>query len=359
MDKLQIEEVYPKNTGNPILLRFQNGYTNDNFKTTDCLLLNKSNSQKKTVVTALDSIIYSGEEKGEELAKTFLVARNRKTNIVRIIEVNCAELKPITKVDLDRTQQMETSNLELSRKFGSKRQKKKMEQKEKLKINIESVTDQMKNISKSVVVDKLDLSLYSKTNTDEIYIPPINKEASKVEDVYDIDQILTEEQYERIYSEIENKDIDHVSIVKNIIDKRSLSRKLTVIAIYASTLINMYLSQSKEFSRKHFVICPVSNTLNEIVLANFTQFVNNRRARPSTLKDKALCHAIVFLLLLNNFKFEIEQLSTLAKLTIPTMSIKARAVGAHIVTSNDKKYVQLKIPLNTNTGIKRRQSTRF
>lgn len=270
-------------------------------------------------------------------------------------------MKPILKFDNEAAQLLEISNLELSRKFGSKKSKKVMEQREKLKLNVETVTKQMNNVKETITEDKLDLSSYNKSDSDDFYIPPINRLANSPEDVYDIDKILTRDQLEKIWSELEDKDYgsDMFPFIKSIISARQHSEKHKVLAVYANSLLKLYLAQVREISKKAYMACPHSAKLNEIIIANFTTMpASNKRGRPIQFKDKALCHALVFLLIINNFKLQLEWLVKDAKLTVNNATMKVRVTGAHVVESGNNKIVHLKLPLNTKTGF-RRKSAKF
>ncbi|XP_045456298.1 uncharacterized protein LOC123666135 [Melitaea cinxia] len=356
MAQIHIDEVYPKNTFYPMLVNFQNGYTTDNFEAQDIVLLENSKTGSKTLATEIDGLLYAGDEENEGLGKTFILARDKLTEKVRIIESGVVSLKPILNVKVNETQPLEINNLELSRKFGSKKQKQRMEHREKLKVNVETVTEQMQNVAEQITEEKLDLQSYNKADNDDFYIPPIDRTADTVDGVYDINKILTEEQYDKIYSELNGKDIvsDMVPFVKSIANKK-LSPKHTVLAVYANALLQLYSTMVKEITKKSFTICPLSPTLNEYILTNFLSSSNSKRTRPAPFKDKSLCHAIVFLLLINNYKIEMEGLCEALKLTPNTASIKVRVTGASVITSGNKKMVHLKLPLN-KTGFKRRSA---
>lgn len=275
------------------------------------------------------------------------------------MEVTSAELKPILKIDNDAAQLLETSNLELSRKFGSKKHKQRMEQREKLKVNVQTVTEQMQNVTETITEDKLDLSLYNKNDSDDFYIPPINRLAETPEDVYDVDKILTEDQFEKIWSELEGKDFDwdFLPFISNIMSSRKHSVKHTILAVYANSLLKLYSTTSHEISKKKtYVACPHSATLNDLILSTFTTLTNGRRSRPLKYKDKALCYALVFILLVNKLRFDFEDVCNYVKLTMATASLKVRVTGAHVVNSNNKKVVQLKLPLNTKNPFRRKSA---
>ncbi|XP_075989777.1 RNA polymerase I subunit E [Anticarsia gemmatalis] len=358
MPKFHIDEVVPKGDVYPMLVHFQNGYTTENFRSKGCFLLEDENSSKKTIATDISDMIYSGEEEQEDLGKTFVLARNKHSGKVRLIEVSNIELKPVLKANLDSTDVLDTSYLELSRKFGSKKHKQIMEQREKLKINVTTVTEQMQNVTDSLTEDQMDLSSYNKLDSDEFYIPAINREASKVDEVYDMNQILSEDQFEKIYAEIENSEYlkDLNPFLKSIATK-TLTEKQTVLLVYANSLLQLFALLMKDIGKKNFVACQHSVTLNEIVLKNFLSNVNGKRGRSPQYKDKSLCHALVFILLINNYKFNFDDLCQQLKLTQRTVTSKVALTGATLVNVGGKKIAQLKLPLSRPAL--RRKSSKF
>ncbi|KAJ2941889.1 hypothetical protein O0L34_g10705 [Tuta absoluta] len=361
MPKLHIDEVYTKDSIYPMLVNFQNGYTTDQFQVNKCNVFSNENSGSKFVAAELNDMLYAGDESAEELGKTLILARNRNTGKVRLIEVGNAQLKPVLKIENDTAHLLETSYLELSRKFGSKKQKQQVEQREKLKVNEQTVTEQMQNASMNITEDKLDLSSYNKNDSDDFYIPPIDRDADKPENVYEIEKILSEDDFDKIYSELEEKDYssDYTPFIENITSGKKLSKRHTVLAVYANSLLKYSLTMVKELIKKNYVACPHSSTLNDIILKNFSVVTNGKRTRPMTYKDKALCHVIVFALLINNLKFSLDILCENTKLTATTVTTKVRVTGASVVNSGNKKIVQLKIPLSTKIGGFRRKSSKF
>lgn len=358
MSELTVEEVYPKNNICPIIINFQNGYPTENLRSEKCLLFEDVNNGKRSIATELNHIVYAGDEVQEDLGKTLILARNKKTGKVRLIEVCNVDAKPVMKTDLEASQLLETSQLELSRKFGSKKHKKYMEQREKLKVNEQTVTEQMQNVTQTISEDQLDLSSYNKVDSDEFYIPQINRDAKKVEDVYELNAILTQEEYEKIYSEIEESDyLEKLNpFLKTIVTKK-LPQRHSVLAVYANTLLTLFMTLMKDITKKSFVACPYSVTLNEIVINNFLTHNNNKYGRPPQYRDKSLCYALVFIMLINNFKLDMEELCKQLKLTPRTVATKITVTGASMVTVGNKKVAQLKLPLSKPAL--RRKSSKF
>ncbi|XP_063371936.1 uncharacterized protein LOC134660148 [Cydia amplana] len=362
MTELTIDSVYTKGPIYPMLINFQNGYPNEDFES-KCSIIQENGT--KTIATELDELVYYGKEENEDLGKTLILARDRKTGKVRLIEVGCAELIPYHKVDLNASQQV-TSKLELSRKFGSKKQKKQMEQKEKLKVNVQTVTEQMENVTANITIDQLDLSKYNKNDSEEFYIPHIDRDATKVEDVYPVEKIMSEEEYDNIYTELkqEQHEEHYHPYIKALVKGRTLSHELKVLAVYTSELLKFLQLGCHDIRKKDFKVCNFSNTINNIAMKNFTEYtkaVNRSRIRSMQLKDKLICHIMVFVLILNNFKVELEPLCAAMKISPKTQPCinKIRLIGAYVVHTEGRKMVQLKLPLAPKTSFMRRKSTKF
>lgn len=361
MTELYIDEIYPKASVNPILFTFQNGYTNESFEDVECKLFSNQISKRKHAASTIGDILYAGDEESDATNNTFLLVRNKVTNKVRVIECTSIELRPQLKDSFKTAELQDASFLELSRKFGSKKQRQKVESRHKLKIDVDTVTNQMKSVKETVKVNTSDVSSYTESNLADAYIPPINRDATSVDDIFEIDKILTDEQFEKISGEIESKDLDSelLPIVTNTLSNGSGGIKNKVLALYANSLLGMYNTLTRELTKKSFVICQSSSTLNEIVLHNFMQEIKGRRCRSTQLRDKALCHAIVFLLLMGNYLVPLTELSQAVKISPKTVITKVKAIGAHIKQSGQNKMIELKLPLNTAVGFQRRKSAKF
>ncbi|XP_048003024.1 DNA-directed RNA polymerase I subunit RPA49-like [Leguminivora glycinivorella] len=364
MTELTIDSVPTKGPIYPMLINFQNGYPSEDFES-ECAIIQDTDNGTKMIATELDDLVYYGNEQNEDLGKTLILARDRKTGKVRLIEVGNAELIPYRKVDLNSSQQ-ETSRLELSRKFGSKKQKQQMEQREKLKSNVVTVTEQMQNVTANVTADQLDLSSYNKTDSEDFYIPPMDKDATKVEEVYPIEQIMSEEDYENILTELKEVDfVEHYHpYIKSLVKGRTYSPQLTVLAVYTSELIKFTHVGCRDLLKKDFKVCDFSNTLNNIALKCFTEFnkgVRKQRVRPGYLKDKLICHIMVFVLILSNFKYMFEPLCAALKMSPKSQAClnKIRLIRATVVHADGGKMLQLKLPLPAKATFLRRKSTKF
>ncbi|GBP13533.1 DNA-directed RNA polymerase I subunit rpa49 [Eumeta japonica] len=369
MSKFKIRKVVPKQSAYPLVCSFQNGELTENFESAQCELC--FDGKYESIATVIDGVLYAGNEE-VDTDRTFILARNRRTGKVRVVEAGCAVLKPILDVeDVDFTESNESpdaavNDIGFNQKFGSKTRKKQIEKQERQKTNTEIVEEQLQSYVQNLTendnnatVDQLDISSFCKIQTDDQYLPPIKRDAAKVEDVYDPKQMFTEELYEKMYSELRNKDNESELLpYLRTFYKLEMSSTHLVLLMYANSLIKLYLSLSKEIAKKNFIVSNNSVTLNEVVLENFTQTLNGKKMRSNSLKDKALCYFVVILLILNNFKFEITEFASLIKLSILTITTKVKIAGAYVVKSGEKKYIQLKLPLNV-VNTRKRKSAKF
>lgn len=346
MVDMYIDEVYPKGECYPLIAHFQNGYPSDNFADQECTILENKISNKKWLASEINDILYTGEECEENLGQTFILARNRTTGKVRLIEAGTIELQPMMKSKLEKSE-LETSYIDLGRKFGSKRHKKVLEQNERLKINEEVVMEQLKDVSQNVSIDQLDLSSYNKSDAEEFYIPPINREAHKLEDVYMLSAILSPQQYDTIFTELDNTDYKSglFPYVKDIFSS-DWSKQETVIAVYVSTLLSLICKTMKEIGAKKFVACPYSPTLDKVILQQFFTYKGTSRFRPAPYKDKTICYAIVLLFLINNYKIDVASFCKSCRLVEKTASTKISMTGGWLTKQGTKKIAVLKLPLN-------------
>lgn len=357
MPSITIDEVCSKSDVYPFIVNFQNGYPSENFKSRECLLLSDEKTQTKTIAVDVAGTLYIGEESEETLGTTLILARNKVTGKVRLIEVGQIELKPEISNNLESASLLDNSTLELSRKFGSKKYKKRLEQNEKLKQNEQAVVAQMANITHNLTEDQVDVSYTTSTESENFYIPPINRDATSVNDVYDLNEILSPEQYESISNEITDIDLtEKLHPFIQVLTRKEFTQKQKILSLYANSLYNLYHIIARETMKKGFIACYESVTLNKHILKHFFTYVNGKRCRPIQYKDKTLIYTMVLMLLINNYKFNFDEFCKLTKSTARTMSGKLAMCGGYVVMTNSVRIAQLKIPLNKPPN--RRKSTK-
>lgn len=196
-------------------------------------------------------------------------------------------------------------------------------------------------------LDQLDISTYeNNTESDDFYVPPINRSATSVEHVYDTKRIINEDDFDKILNEIDEKDLseDMLPSIKGIVDKNP-TKMQKIFGLYASCLAKFFTATMKDINRKNFHICNSSVTLNNIINENFTTSINNRRGRPLEYKDKAFCHFVVLLLLMNNFKISTDIVCDATKVSPRTVLTKVKVTGASHIKQAGISVLHLKLPL--------------
>lgn len=357
-----VSDIHKKKPNNCLLINFQNGYLKeDRSVESECGIFRDKVRDSNTAIVCLNNAVYVGEEEDDYLCKTLLVSRNKKTGKVRVIEVGTASVKSVTEQHRINFNEVITS-LELSRKFGSKKQKSIMEQREKLKINIGTVNEQMKESVQNTTISTEDVSSYMSNDIENFYTPPINRAAENVRNVYDLNDLLTKAQIETIMEELSSSEYESelLPFIAQKIKSGKGAKTETVLLYYLDSLIIFFTQPYKVIKAKAYKPCQFSNTLSDIILEKFTVTTNYGRTRSNQLKDKTLCYIIVILLLVSDFKFDLEDFVNIVKVPNKTLLNKVKLIGAYVVNEKNKKFAVLKLPLNTvNSGFSRRKSAKF
>ncbi|XP_063391862.1 uncharacterized protein LOC134677357 [Cydia fagiglandana] len=454
MSELTVHSVCTKGPIYPTLLYFQNGRPTKEFETNCAVLQDKNKS--RTIVMEASELVYAGNEEKEDSGKILILARDRISGKVRLIEVDSAYLKPLTKTDLDHLEHQhdvqakhskmvskknktlnklnaqrdtgQTDNLvacnnsigevdiqptdreinrgeldclqqqhEISSSEFLEFERKKLEQREKLKINVLTAmepeqTEMEAKKQKNAPVKrgatkvrgvhhkkKLKLPLvlkphtrlkkpklnivkkdfvkrkdYNEIDPDEFYVPFLNREATTLEDVYVIKKIFSEDEYFQIYSEVaEIIYLDDLHpYIQQFVENKTLSLEFTVLAVYASVLLKFLHTSLDEIQTGNSKICQHSKTLNEILLTRFTECVQYEKRKSITrsraMRNKIVCHIIVCTLILNDFQFEMDSLSDVIERKrknhepLPKL---VSLVAATIEKGYDGTIVKLKLPL--------------
>lgn len=314
---------------------------------------------KIRAITCWDGTVRWGLENNITGVKQVLAARNRLTGKVRFIEVGSTSLQPFIPRNSRTGLNIEIpTDVNLSEKFGSKKQKRYQEQSKKYKIDVSTIKEQLQDTA--LKMDTSAGSALDTTNPDDMiekYIPPIDRDAANVKDVYKLDKILSAEEIDALKSCSElviNGDSETVVIsdfmkkyISSIQADSSTSKIDKCIAmLYADCLLYYLTCDYKKASALNCVVCPYSEVINTSVLDNFSVRSDKSRSRPKSLKDKAVCYIIVLLLLSSNLIFsDYEELREALNITGPKMSQFVKIVGARIVSVDGVSSIVLKLPL--------------
>ncbi|XP_031637778.1 uncharacterized protein LOC116350183 isoform X3 [Contarinia nasturtii] len=214
MSKTQstIDEIIPikKHKQNPIVAYFQNGQMTDNFAANLDVCTVKDSTNKILLAISKDNIYdgYIDHSSLTKLNKTFLAIRKKKSEKVKLVEVSESSMmsyiykccfqqeSKLSNVQSD----MHTENARriLFKEFGGKKAIQVLDRKEKMKINVDVVKEQLDktlleldiNQSTKEHKDEFDEVKEQQDNVLEEMLPKVNKDAIKLTDVYCLENLI-------------------------------------------------------------------------------------------------------------------------------------------------------------------------
>ncbi|CAD6993052.1 uncharacterized protein LOC101448645 [Ceratitis capitata] len=333
-EKAIIEKVFPRKHDTPIptLLKFQNGQLGAVSKDAIqfCRLTRKRGKEsaaKVAMVTANDQIYHGAIDAGEaaSLTDTYICVRNKITNKVRIIPIeqatlnnnvyNTLEHKPLPIMTAEHTKAV------LLKQFGGRKAARYASNQENNKVNVEVLKNDLDNTVRetdftSEVVEKPDTE-----HNFDILRPKFNKDATKLEDIYDVNDIVPAELLERLDQEakvVYSTTIDKLPIkseylcncIKRIQDSSPtpagfLNLKLI---IYMDCLLNLLKTRVR--SIKSVELSGITEKAENDVRTRFSDPHSKPFSRTSHTSEKALCHFIVLALIISeNFTVDLNILA--------------------------------------------------
>ncbi|KAL6264944.1 hypothetical protein P5V15_005040 [Pogonomyrmex californicus] len=344
----------------PIIVNFQNGELKDEeVKEMSCGLYRDQKNDKTVLALSNGHIVYKGHRPDckKESTRTMLVLHNKKTGKVRLFEAERWQVTPVLeKPDVeDNKNDVDEKIIILNKQFGSKKVKRRTEQFEKLKVNVDSVKEQLEKTVSNVEIDRLDLStqLQSEECTSSEILPTCNRNANNVKDVYNIYDIIPKSKLETLYEhamEVLNGDVEG----KGTFFKRTLKTiqsdpdnvNKVALLLYIE-MVNVWFSMPlKNAKKRDVIICSVSEEVNQHIIDTYSIPSANGRLRPNSMKDKGLVHCLILALTISNFVLDLESFRVMLELrtSLKKLTDLAKIIGA-TASKDDKKVIILKVPL--------------
>lgn len=364
----------------PIIINFDYGHHPDKETSEPkCdMYVDPKNYLKRSVVVHRHGQTFIGKLVPEEapLSQTLLLVRNRKTNKARLVFTKSCKLMNISKegeisrkkkkikpskksTGLSPSEKMSAISF-LMKNFGSKKSKRATEVGLRNTVNLSGKESEMKETVASIDVKLNEINNENDGNEELLkLIPPCDREAKYVEDIYDVNNIINSVERDTLKSQAEflinngltDKDektsffmFSHYTLLD---DKPDIDK--VILLIYANTLYKFYNLAAADLKNKNLLalIHPTSRPVALRVLNDFTVMTKSGRSRPTFYKDKLVCHLMVLILLFSNFKINLDTLSSCLKgFGFKKLLQLARVVGLVPVGSfsSGKTYV-LKVPL--------------
>lgn len=371
-DNYKVSDVYSKQEAYPLIISFQNGilHRTGEVDFRGGIYSEKSSGKKtKNAIISIENMVYVGQEKEDNVCRNLIVVRNRNTGDVRLIEVGNARLKAlpeseqVTKTEEVTSEDVTDKSYQLGEAFGSKRQKRRLEQSKKTKIDIDSMKEQLEKTISAKQIDVLELSQHEASKPDlvvEKYAPRMNREASNVKEVYQIEDFLNDEQFQTLKttakSVLEDKTFEIAMsdyIAEEIFALRTAStstseEKFNVcsVLLYADCIIRYLKEPYKQVCNPKYVVCGYSELIDKLTLNSFSMISDKGRMRPQTLKDKSVCYLLVLLLMAGNYKIsDANKLCKAIGIPVTRLTQMAKVVGARVVSGDGTSKIVLSLPL--------------
>ncbi|XP_043463694.1 uncharacterized protein LOC122499416 [Leptopilina heterotoma] len=349
----------------PIIVNFQNGQLKDDETNNMKCGLFSSNKQCGKTVLALSNgkIVYKGyrPDVDKEPMCTMLAIRDKITGKIKLIQAERWNVAPVLNRNLNNDHYTDTDKIAtLNKQFGSKKVKRKTELHEKMKISGESVKELLEKTVSNV--EKMDdggggsLDIQEEASS---ILPPCNREAINVADVYDINDIAPMEILKTLFQvKIESVETAAAAALdgKSIFFKQTLeylktlsnfNKKLAVL-LYIDAVTTWLKLPIKDAKKRGTEICSFSRKVNDFVMEKYSVNSVNGRLRPNSIKDKGIIHCMILALLINDYSLDLELFATEigGRISLKKMTDFARLICA-VPLKDNKKIVVLKLPLPT------------
>lgn len=363
-DKVKITKaVHNNKTFTPVLVNFENGsLLKDRAELFKVDLFEDEHDGKKRMISVYnENELYRGSiaQNENSLCRKIILLRNRKTNKVRLLETSQVTVKKVLKDGVsegnliyEKTSHQYTRN-DLSKKFGSKKSIRATEVGQRMNVANELIKEQLESTVADVSIDDSDVAAISAEQSLCNCLPPWNRSASEVKDVYRLKDILTKterksiaEEAQNILSEPPDVNDSRYSFYFNVLFQKmgtSIKLKPVQCLLYADCIVK-FLKLNPKLLKRHDaakLICPYSELIGNKILDTFT--VPPGRSRPALMRDKAICYLMVVTLLACNYVINLDTISqAVGQLGLKKLVPMAKSVG---LTSKSKDLWQLKLPL--------------
>ncbi|XP_003399797.1 uncharacterized protein LOC100645462 [Bombus terrestris] len=353
----------------PIIVNFQNGELKDEeAKKMSCGLFYDQNKKKTMLAMSNGQIVYRGykPDTSQDLMRSMLVLRNRRTGKVRLVQVERWQVTPVLeKPAVEDNKGFEDDKIaKLNKQFGSKKVKRRTEQYERLKVNVESVKEQLEQTVSNVEIDRMDLSIQLPDNeyiTNTI-LPECNRDATNVNDVYNIFDIVPKSKLESLYNSVteilngdsNNKQENSKFFTRTLYHVKSDpdSLKKAALLIYVQSVAAWLNMPIKDAKKRGIEVCSASQEINSHIIDTYSVQSKHGRMRPTSVKDKGVIHCMILALIINNFTLDLELFATIFshRMGLKKMTDLARIVGA-LPSKENKKLITLKVPLPATASV--------
>ncbi|XP_076058002.1 RNA polymerase I subunit E [Oratosquilla oratoria] len=365
--------VKKKTRAEPVLMTFSNGSLEPGSGLTAKLHTNNSTEfrrrQRQRLATLdTDKLNYFGKNFGiDEVTtvkeQTFIGIYDKDTCKMKLVEMSCFNMKPRiivpssknpVLVNSEQTQTYMEKQEQFAEDFGTKKAKLKMDRVKLSKVNAEEMESAMSQAVKDVTVAEKELD-WAKGMKYEDVLPPCNREAEKVEEVYSMDDIVFASELEMLRKkadevwEAEKLEEGYSDLFKYLLasakaeEEEWIQTRLVCAALYVEFIIKVFKMQ---YRKLHAVKLPLDGCpprLQYKILDSYTE--GKDRVKSKVMRDKAVCHILVLLFLVNRFEIDGSVLmQSFPMLEQRKLNTLFKLVGA--TQSKESSLYKLQLPLS-------------
>ncbi|GIY41393.1 hypothetical protein CDAR_453531 [Caerostris darwini] len=318
---------------------------------------------KKILVTSNSRLQYVGsnyENDAYKVTSSLLKVGiyNKKTHKFKLWDADYFQLKPVLKCNIDvkkeeKSWREKTEDLALT--FGNKNRKRLLNS--RLKYGSAS-NDSIESSISSLISGNLKNLDTEETKQESEIIPFQNNTAKRVNEVYNISDIIPEEEYHCLDAEAnifigvtrENLQLwrsepKFCNFIIHALElkRQSISIHVAKLLYYLHYLTILLKCTYKDVRRKD----PFPDIPNPYKASLMKRFLIDK-SMPQRMKDKVLAHAMVLALTIDNYCIDGKLLASSTGVPISRIVLMAYSLGCYVHNkkSENTKSIELKLPLN-------------
>ncbi|XP_055929351.1 DNA-directed RNA polymerase I subunit RPA49-like isoform X2 [Argiope bruennichi] len=312
------------------------------------------------LVASTGKLQYGGSNYESEMSKITssllkVGVYNKRTHKFKLYDTDFFHLKPLLKcrIDFNNSQKSWSEKTEdLALTFGSKNRKRVITS----RLKYESASNDTISYEKIQSNISLETTVIEERK-DDCLIPPQNKDAKCVDDIYSIYDVVPKEDYDcldteaRIFTNITRENLQlwrneakYCDLILHFLETRyqSLSLHTAKLLCYLNYMTILIKTTYKDLKRKDpfpDIPQPYKSSLMEKFLVN--------RSLPLRMKDKILSHAMILALTINNYHIDGKMLASSTHASMTRIVLVAYSLGCHVKDKKAEgtKLIELKLPL--------------
>ncbi|GIY66454.1 DNA-directed RNA polymerase I subunit RPA49 [Caerostris darwini] len=356
----------------PVLItNYSHGYLNPNpsgkFKI-ECFKKISDASEigvdaSRNLVASTGRLNYIGSSSATNL-QCFVGVRDKQTGNMKLYDCALFNMKPEMKAP--KIESKPITNVTywegvstLTENFGSKARQRALSIKQKSYVD---VSEEMPNLINESILSPEKLNGNSLPQSMN-YLPPLNRDATSIFNVFDINDIISPEESESLESEVQKLfsttsdefTKKRLSFCKFVSERfGNVSSEKAKFLIYYNYLVSFQKLRYNDIRKKDpapdIPEIYKNNFMDKFTMISRTDKGREGRSMPNQLKDKLVSYIFVLALLIENFKVNLEEIvNDLNNVGIPKVALIAQSVGCYVskkkIGEQDAKFAELKLPL--------------